>query len=125
MPYAPRRHVRSRHACRPPHAAPTDPVTPPADLKWKLRCLRRRAGYGPERPWQDDVLRHSYATYYLLAGGELPRLMLNMGHSNTRPPPPAAHPLFIISLQPPLPCENAPSRKANHFFKHNLREGNI
>lgn len=71
-------------ACRPAAAADTDLITPAANLKWRLRCIRRRAGYNEQNPWQDDVLRHSYATYYLKAGGELPRLMLNMGHSSTR-----------------------------------------
>ena len=67
-------------AQRPPDAAPDALITPQKDLKWRLRCIRRRAGYGDDNPWQDDVLRHSYATYYLKSGGDLNRLQLNMGH---------------------------------------------
>ena len=70
-------------AQRPPDAAPSALITPQKDLKWRLRCIRRRAGYGDDNPWQDDVLRHSYATYYLKSGGDLNRLQLNMGHRDT------------------------------------------
>lgn len=72
------------HAYRPPGALPTDLITPPTQLKWRLRALRTRAGYSPANPWQDDALRHTYATYYLKAGGDINRLQLNMGHANPR-----------------------------------------
>lgn len=60
-------------------------IIPPTQLKWRTRAMRLRAGYNDTtRPWQDDVLRHSYATWYLKAGGQLHQLQLNMGHSSTR-----------------------------------------
>ena len=69
-------------ACRPPEAAPTDLITPPKNLHAMLTALRRRAGFSAENPWQNDCLRHSYATYYLKAAcGDLARLQLNMGHA--------------------------------------------
>lgn len=71
-------------AYRPAGALPTDLITPPTQLKWRLRALRTRAGYSPANPWQDDALRHTYATYYLKAGGDINRLQLNMGHANPR-----------------------------------------
>lgn len=71
-------------AYRPPTAADSDLITPPTQLKWRLRALRARAGFGTARPWQDDALRHSYATYYLKNGGDINKLQLNMGHSSAR-----------------------------------------
>ncbi len=54
-----------------------------AQLTRRLRAVRRRAGFDASNPWPEDVLRHSYASYYLKAGGGLERLQLNMGHSST------------------------------------------
>lgn len=69
-----------RHA-RPADPAHSDPIARPANLNVRLRAVRRRAGYGPGGDtWQNDCLRHSYATYFLLAGGNLHQLQLNMGH---------------------------------------------
>lgn len=71
-------------ACRPTNVAASDLVTPPASLAVNLSALRRRAGFG-SGIWQQDSLRHSYATYYLKAGcGDLTRLQLNMGHRSVR-----------------------------------------
>lgn len=70
-------------AHRPPGAGPDELIIPPADLRFKLAAVRLRAGYNAERPWQDDALRHSYASYYLKSGGSLDRLQLNMGHATT------------------------------------------
>lgn len=68
--------------CRPPGAQAEATIAPEKELRWKLRAVRKRAGFGEADPWQDDVLRHSYATYYLAARcGSLEQLQLNMGHS--------------------------------------------
>ncbi len=64
---------------------------PPGELLFRagsvlarhLRIVRRRAGFGVGNPWPEDALRHSYASYYLKAGGSLERLQLNMGHAGT------------------------------------------
>ncbi len=48
-----------------------------------LRAVHRRAGFDEGHPWPEDALRHSYASYYLKAGGALERLQLNMGHAST------------------------------------------
>ncbi len=83
--------------CRPATAAPGDPIAPAAGLATRLSALRRRAGYGAGSragkgaggrggtSWARDVLRHSYATYYLKAAvGELSQLQYNMGHRDAR-----------------------------------------
>ncbi len=49
----------------------------------RLREVRRRAGFDARNPWPEDVLRHSYASYYLKSGGSLERLQLNMGHASS------------------------------------------
>ncbi len=49
----------------------------------RLRAVRRRAGFDSTNPWPEDALRHSYASYYLKAGGTLERLQLNMGHTSS------------------------------------------
>lgn len=68
-------------ACRPANASPTTLITPTPNLTPRLAALRRRAGFGSGDPWQNDCLRHSYATYYLKAKqGTLAQLQLNMGH---------------------------------------------
>lgn len=68
-------------ACRPAAAAPDDFITPPSRLHRRLFFLRSRAGFGADNPWQADILRHSYATYYLKAQcGNIHQLQLNMGH---------------------------------------------
>lgn len=70
-------------ASRPPDAEPGALVTPPAALLLNLTALRIRAGLADS--WQHDVLRHSYATYYLKARlGEITRLQLNMGHRSAQ-----------------------------------------
>lgn len=57
-----------------------EPIAPPESYKWRYAAIRARAGFGPERPWQDDALRHSFATYWLKAGRSLDALQLAMGH---------------------------------------------
>lgn len=71
-------------ACRPADAAPTDLVTQDPSLNPNLSALRARAGFGGGK-WQNDCLRHSYATYYLKARiGEIAQLQLNMGHRSAQ-----------------------------------------
>ena len=44
-----------------------------------------RAGFGADKPWQQDVLRHSFATYYLKASiGTQDELRWAMGHTGHR-----------------------------------------
>ena len=69
---------------RPPAAQDSDLIAPPNDLKWRLRAIRRRAGFDASNPWRNDILRHSYATYYIKHKlGTLNQLQLNMGHRDT------------------------------------------
>lgn len=65
---------------RPATATPTATIICTPDLANKKKALLRRAGYSPSNPWPQDALRHSYATYYLKAGGNIHALQLNMGH---------------------------------------------
>lgn len=72
-------------ACRPAAATGSDPIAPQHRLARRLTLLRRRAGFSELNPWQKDVLRHSYATYYLKAQcGDLHQLQLNMGHRDAQ-----------------------------------------
>ena len=84
------RHVSIRpvllawlRAYRPADADPDAPVVPPESLKFKMSALRQRAGYGASRPWQDDALRHSFASYLVKSGEDLTRIVMDMGHSST------------------------------------------
>lgn len=84
------RHVSIRpvllawlHAYKPADADPDAPVVPPESLKFKMSALRQRAGYGASRPWQDDALRHSFASYLVKSGEDLTRIVMDMGHSST------------------------------------------
>lgn len=71
-------------ACKPADAADDAPLIPPRALKYKISELHRRAGYDDERnPWQDDALRHSFASYLLKNGEDLTRMVMDMGHSST------------------------------------------
>ncbi len=53
-----------------------------AGLARKLRAVRRRAGFHAGNPWPEDALRHSYASYFLKAGGDINKLQLYMGHAS-------------------------------------------
>ncbi len=68
---------------RPADATPQDGIARGTVIS-RQRRLHRAAGFGPSCPWIQDCLRHSYATYYLLDGGRLPQLQLNMGHRDTQ-----------------------------------------
>lgn len=71
-------------AYRPADAAPDALITPTRNLIHRLNQLRQAAGW-QGKTWQNDCLRHSYATYYLKAKcGTLAQLQLNMGHRDTR-----------------------------------------
>ena len=71
--------------CRPPDAAENDYITPHNNLSALLSEIRRRAGFGGANTWQQDCLRHSYATYYLKAQvGNITQLQLNMGHRSVQ-----------------------------------------
>ncbi len=66
------RHLlTSRH---PQHAG--HPICPP-NWQNRWRALRREAGFSQ---WQQDVLRHTFASYYAKAYQDLPSLQLYMGH---------------------------------------------
>ncbi len=52
------------------------PICPP-NWQNRWRALRREAGFSQ---WQQDVLRHTFASYYAKAYQDLPSLQLYMGH---------------------------------------------
>jgi integrase len=54
-------------------------VTPATNLRKKLRNIRKAAGL---TDWTQDVMRHSYASYWLAEHGDINRLTLQMGHEN-------------------------------------------
>lgn len=64
--------------------AKTDSICP-ANWIRKWRNVRASAGWTfPERPWQQDVLRHTFASYHLKFFKNLPLLQCEMGHSSAR-----------------------------------------
>lgn len=54
-------------------------VTPKRGLRKRLRKIREAAGL---TAWIQDVMRHSYASYWLAEHGDINRLTLNMGHES-------------------------------------------
>ena len=52
-------------------------VTPTSNLRNRLRKIREAAGL---TEWTQDVMRHSYASYWLAEHGNINRLTLQMGH---------------------------------------------
>ena len=54
-------------------------VTPQKNLRKRLRDIRTLAGIGK---WTQDVMRHSFASYWLAEHGDINRLTLFMGHEN-------------------------------------------
>ena len=50
----------------------------PKDWLRKWKRLRDDAGF--KHIWVNDVLRHTYASYFAKRNRDLPRLQLNMGH---------------------------------------------
>ena len=64
--------------------APDEKICPPNwQRKWKR--IRRASGWkNPENPWQQDVLRHTFASYHLKFFKNLPQLQCEMGHASPR-----------------------------------------
>lgn len=54
-------------------------ITPP---NWEQKWRKIRASAGFETSWQQDVLRHTFATYHAKFFKNLPRLQMEMGHCN-------------------------------------------
>ena len=54
-------------------------VTPTSNLRNRLRRIREAAGI---TDWTQDVMRHSYASYWLAQHGDINRLTLQMGHES-------------------------------------------
>ena len=72
-------------ACMPADHTPTALITSPKNLHLRTKLLHIRAGFGPDKPWQQDVLRHSFATYFLKASlGTQDDLRWAMGHTGHR-----------------------------------------
>ncbi|MBQ8723460.1 MAG: tyrosine-type recombinase/integrase [Opitutales bacterium] len=62
----------------------SDPICPP-NWRRKWKRIRRAAGWRfPEKPWQQDVLRHTFASYHLKFFKNLPQLQCEMGHASLR-----------------------------------------
>lgn len=57
----------------------TSKVTPTTNLRSYLREIRAAAGL---TKWTQDIMRHSYASYWLAQHGDINRLTLQMGHEN-------------------------------------------
>ena len=55
-------------------------VSPQTNLRSELRAIRIEAGLGD---WTQDVMRHSYASYWLAQHGDINRLTLDMGHESS------------------------------------------
>ncbi|MBO7521213.1 MAG: tyrosine-type recombinase/integrase [Opitutales bacterium] len=52
----------------------------PKNWQKKWRKIRESSGF--RGAWVQDVLRHTYASYFAKKFSDLPRLQLNMGHAN-------------------------------------------
>jgi integrase len=57
----------------------TGGVTPSSNLRNRLREIRNAAGL---TKWEQDVMRHSYASYWLAEHSDINRLTLQMGHES-------------------------------------------
>lgn len=57
----------------------------PPNWRRKWKRIRRAAGWHfPENSWQQDVLRHTFASYHLKFFKNLPQLQCEMGHASLR-----------------------------------------
>lgn len=62
----------------------SEPICPP-NWRRKWKRIRRAAGWRfPEKPWQQDVLRHTFASYHLKFFKNLSQLQCEMGHASLR-----------------------------------------
>ncbi len=71
--------MRYLQGCR--DFSPEQSICPPGwDFKW--RKVRERAGWNKNKPWIQDVLRHTYASYHALRFMDYSTLQWEMGHSD-------------------------------------------
>lgn len=57
------------------------PIVSPVNLRSRLRLVRKSAGFAT---WHQDIMRHSYASYWLARpGADHKTLMLALGHTTT------------------------------------------
>ena len=54
----------------------------PAGWERKWRLVRARAGWNNCRPWVQDILRHTFASYHALEFRDYAGLQWEMGHQN-------------------------------------------
>ncbi len=55
----------------------------PKNWERRWQNIRQNSGFSRKAlPWQADVLRHTFASFFAKRFKDLPRLQLNMGHSN-------------------------------------------
>ena len=55
----------------------------PKNWERRWQNIRQSSGFSRNAlPWQADVLRHTFASFFAKRFKDLPRLQLNMGHSN-------------------------------------------
>ncbi|MDY6069190.1 MAG: tyrosine-type recombinase/integrase, partial [Opitutales bacterium] len=62
------------------YTAQTQQKICPANWQRRWRKIRNHSGFSGR--WVQDVLRHTYASFFAKRFKDLPRLQLNMGHSN-------------------------------------------
>lgn len=68
-------------AKRPNASSLEGPIVRTANLRTRLRALRKKAKF---KKWPQDILRHTYASNHLAAKENLDGLLLNLGHSSTK-----------------------------------------
>ena len=52
----------------------------PAYWRSRWEAARKRAGWGKEKPWPKDVLRHTFASYHAKTYADFGKLQMEMGH---------------------------------------------
>jgi integrase len=67
----------THHTCK--GGSITGRIVDPVNLRKRLRALRKASGL---TTWTQDVMRHSYASYWLAKHNDINRLTLAMGHSS-------------------------------------------
>lgn len=63
--------------------APTEGPVEPPNFRKTLDAAKRAAGFGPDRPWPQNALRHSFASYHLAHHQDAARTALELGHRGT------------------------------------------